>query len=121
MCSESATDESGDVEFFFLRASREIASGMKYLSKKCFIHRDLAARNVLLDENLTCKVKLLYLASYIQWSSYQKHVWLLLYKIYTLFNILHGISNKRPSEKRTDVSLERTIHNVSFPIAIMHL
>ena len=40
-----------------LRFCREIANGMKYLSKKGFIHRDLAARNVLLDGKLTCKVR----------------------------------------------------------------
>jgi serine/threonine protein kinase len=41
---------------FLLRASKEIAAGMRYLSKKSFIHRDLAARNILLNDSLTCKV-----------------------------------------------------------------
>ena len=39
-----------------LQFSCEVAAGMQYLSKKCFVHRDLAARNILLDYNLVCKV-----------------------------------------------------------------
>ncbi|KAI6657684.1 epidermal growth factor receptor isoform X1 [Oopsacas minuta] len=40
----------------YLKLSREIASGMTYLSSKNFIHRDLAARNVLLAKDLTCRI-----------------------------------------------------------------
>ena len=45
-----------DIKIFFLRATREVAAGMKYLSRKSFVHRDLAARNILLNSSLTCKV-----------------------------------------------------------------
>ncbi|XP_065832464.1 uncharacterized protein [Oscarella lobularis] len=39
-----------------LKMAREIACGMQYLCRKCFVHRDLAARNILLDGKLTCKI-----------------------------------------------------------------
>ena len=51
-----------DLQTMFLRFSREIADGMKYLSRKGFIHRDLAARNVLTTEDLTCKASTLCIA-----------------------------------------------------------
>ena len=39
-----------------LKFTREICSGMTYLSGKAFIHRDLAARNVLVSQYKVCKV-----------------------------------------------------------------
>lgn len=40
----------------FIRFSKDIASGMRYLSKRGFVHRDLAARNILLTNDLMCKI-----------------------------------------------------------------
>ena len=40
----------------FLRFTRDIADGMKYLSIKKYIHRDLAARNILLSYDMSCKI-----------------------------------------------------------------
>ena len=39
-----------------LRFGKDIALGMRHLTKKGFVHRDLAARNILLNESLVCKV-----------------------------------------------------------------
>ena len=44
------------MQSLFLNFSRQIASGMTYLSSKHFIHRDLAARNVLIARDLTCRI-----------------------------------------------------------------
>ena len=52
-CSKHNVKELGSE---LLKFSRQIASGMAYLSKKAFVHRDLAARNVLVNNSMTCKV-----------------------------------------------------------------
>ncbi len=48
----------------FIKFSKDIANGMGYLSKKNFVHRDLAARNILLNNDLTCKVREITLYGY---------------------------------------------------------
>ena len=54
--SEEVSAEIKDVRVFFVKACREVAAGMRYLSRKGFVHRDLAARNVLISESCVCKV-----------------------------------------------------------------
>ncbi|XP_065839053.1 ephrin type-A receptor 2-like isoform X1 [Oscarella lobularis] len=45
-----------DLPSKLLQMARDMAAGMEYLAKRCFVHRDLAARNVLLGEKLVCKI-----------------------------------------------------------------
>lgn len=59
MCFRASSRDLPDVvPKLFVKFSKDIANGMSYLAKKCFIHRDLAARNILLNDELTCKVSL---------------------------------------------------------------
>ncbi len=44
-------------EHTLLSYCRQVASGMAYLSNKCFVHRDLAARNILVSKLGICKVR----------------------------------------------------------------
>ena len=39
-----------------LKFTREICSGITYLSGKAFVHRDLAARNIFVSKYKVCKV-----------------------------------------------------------------
>ena len=39
-----------------LKSTREIVSGMEYLSSKHFVHRDLAVRNVLVGQDMVCRI-----------------------------------------------------------------
>ena len=52
----SSSIQRSQILCILLEFSRQIASGMTYLSSKHFIHRDLAARNVLVANDLTCRV-----------------------------------------------------------------
>ena len=54
--ARDTVDGTMDIKHFFLQAMKEIAAGMKYLSRKSFIRRDLAPRNILLNDSLICKV-----------------------------------------------------------------
>lgn len=49
-------EHQGRTQKSFLRFTRQVAGGMKYLADKGFIHRDLAARNILMADEHTCKV-----------------------------------------------------------------
>ena len=50
-------ETNGGLHHNLLSYCRQIASGMNYLTTKCFVHRDLAARNVLLSSENVCKVQ----------------------------------------------------------------
>ncbi len=52
---------SGDLPLYELKQllmsfTRQVVSGLGYLSLKGFVHRDLAARNVLVSDEGICKV-----------------------------------------------------------------
>ncbi len=49
-----------DWSHLLLHFCKDIASGMDYLARKCFVHRDLAARNILVAEDRMCKVHAVY-------------------------------------------------------------
>ena len=51
----------------------QVAAGMAYLEKQCYIHRDLAARNILVGECLICKVADFGLVRVIDEDDYKAH------------------------------------------------
>ena len=57
LCSQHGNQtECKELEAILLSFTRQIASGVGYLSVKEYIHRDLAARNVLVSNEGVCKV-----------------------------------------------------------------
>ena len=56
LCSEIQSN-SAELPITLLKFCRQVAEGLSYLAGKSFVHRDIAARNILLDKELSCKVR----------------------------------------------------------------